>query len=156
METDFSSTLKEKQIDTPGVIVYYRTLMICADLFSHFSYEMGKSQYYPLSAPELSENRRFGMFHASTPQHSNDVIMGSLQDCHGTVRVVFASVAMGMGIYLHGVNTIIHYGAPNSNEDYFQASGRRGRSGDSAYSIVYWTLKDFQSGDLIAKRALLS
>ena len=57
------------------------------------------------------------MFHASTPQHSKDVIMGSLQDCHGTVSVVFASVAMGMGIYLHGVDTIIHYGAPSSSED---------------------------------------
>ena len=29
----------------------------------------------------------------------------SLQDCHGTVRVVFASVAVGMGIDLHGVDT---------------------------------------------------
>ena len=48
------------------------------------------------------------MFHASTPQHSKDVIMGSLQDCHGTVRVVFASVAMGMGIDIHGVDTTIH------------------------------------------------
>ena len=66
---------------------------------------MGKSQYYPPSAPELSENHLFGMFHASTPQHSKDVIMESLQDCHGTVRVVFASVAMGMGIDLHGVDT---------------------------------------------------
>ena len=100
--------------------------MICADLFSRFSYEMGKSQYYPPSAPELSENRLFGMFHASTPQHSKDVIMGRLQDCHGTDRVVFAGVAMGMGIDLHGVNTILHYGAPSSIEDYFQSSGRRG------------------------------
>ena len=73
---------------------------------------MGKNQYYPPSAPELSENHLFGMFHASTPQHSKDVIMRSLQDCHGTVRVVFASVAMGMGID-------------------FQASGRRGKSGFS-------------------------
>ena len=82
------------------------------DLFSRFSYEMGKSQYYPPSAPEMSENRLFGMFHASTPQHSKDVSMGSLQDCH--VRVVFASVAMGMGIDLHGVDAIIHYGTPIS------------------------------------------
>ena len=70
---------------------------------------MGKSQYYPPSAPELSENRLFGMFHASTPQHSKDVIMGSVQDYNGTVSVVFASV-----IDLHGVDTIIHYGAPSS------------------------------------------
>ena len=153
LETDFSeslSTLKEKQKDTLGV-VYCRTLMICADLFSRFSYEMGKSQYYP-SAPEQSENRLFGMFHASTPQHSKIVIMESLQDCHGTVRVVFASVAMGMGIHLHGVDTIIHYGAPSSIEDYFLASGRRGQSGDSAYSIVYRTPKDCQTGDWIAKK----
>ena len=123
LETDFSeslSTLKEKQKDTLRVVVYCRTLMICADLF--------KSQYYPPSAPELSENRLFGMIHASTPQHSKDVIMGSFQDCHGTVRIVFACVAMGMGIDLHGVDTIIHYGAPSSIEDYFQASGRRGKS----------------------------
>ena len=129
--------------------------MVCDDMFSHFSYEMVKSQYYPPSAPELSENHLFGMFHTSTPQHSKDVIMGSLQDCHGTVRVVFASVAMGMGIDLHGVDTIIHYGAPSSSEDYFQASGRRGQSGDSAYSIVYRTPKDCQTGDWIAKKKSL-
>ena len=113
----------------------------------------GKSQYYPPSAPELSENRLFGIFHISTPQHSKDVIMGSLQDSYGTVRVVFASVAMGMGIDLHGVDTIIHYGAPSSIEEYFQASGRRGQSGDSAYSIVYRTPKDCQTGDWIAKKS---
>ena len=157
LETDFSEslcTLKEKQKDTLRVVVYYRTLMICADLFfSRFSYEMEKSQYFPPSAPELSENHLFGMFHASTPQHSKDVIMGSLQNSYGTVRVVFASVAMGMGIDLHGVDTIIHYGGPSSIEDYFQASGRRGPSGDSAYSIVYRTPKDCQTGDWIAKKS---
>ena len=54
------------------------------------------------------------MFHASTPQHSKDLIMGSLQDCHGTVRVVFASVGMGMGINLHGVDRIIHCGSSSN------------------------------------------
>ena len=101
------STLKEKQKYTLRVVVYCRTLMICADLFSRFSYEMGKSQYYPPSAPELSENCLFGMFHA---QRSKDVIMGSLQDCRGTLSVVFASV-----IDLHGVDTIIHYGGTRSS-----------------------------------------
>ena len=42
LETDFSeslSTLKEKQKDTLRVVVYCRTLMICADQFSRFSGE---------------------------------------------------------------------------------------------------------------------
>ena len=62
---------------------------------------------------------------------------------------MFASVGMGMGIDLHGVDTI---SAPSSVEDYFQASGRRGQSGDSTYSIVYRTPKDCQTGDWIAKK----
>ena len=67
-----------------------------------------------------------GMFHARTPQHSKYVIIKSLLDPQGKMRVVFTSVAMEMGIDLQGVNTIIHYGAPSSIEDYFQASGRGG------------------------------
>lgn len=49
---------------------------------------------------------------------------------------------MGMGIDLQGVNSIYHYGAPSTINDYFQASGRGGRSGDSAQSIVFWTPND--------------
>ena len=123
---------------TPRVIVYCNSLMMCADLL--------RSQYYPPGTAELSDNRLFGMFHARTPQHSKYVIIKSLLDPQGKMRVVFASVAIGMGIDLQGVNTIIHYGAPSSIEDYFQASGRGGRRGgrrgDSAQSIVYWTPVD--------------
>ena len=58
------------------------------------------------------------------------------------MRVVFATIALGMGIDLKNVNTIIHYGAPRSLEDYFQESGRGGRSGEAAKSIIYWKPKD--------------
>ena len=77
------------------------------------------------------------MFHANTPQHK-DVILSNLSRPDGVVRVVFATVALGMGINLRDVNTIIHYGAPQSIEDYFQESGRGGRSSDPAWSVVYW------------------
>ena len=48
---------------------------------------------------------------------------------HGVVRIVFATIALGMGVNLLDVNTVIHYGAPRSIDDYFQESGRGGRSG---------------------------
>lgn len=51
-------------------------------------------------------------------------------------------MAMGMGVDLQGVDNIIHYGAPSSIEDYFQGSGRGGRSGNPSESIVYWTPTD--------------
>ena len=75
LETDFSeslSTLKEKQKDTLIVVVYCRTLRYVLICFPVSVMKWGKS------APELSENHLFGMFRASTPQHSRDVIMGRL------------------------------------------------------------------------------
>ena len=60
----------------------------------------------------------------------------------GVVRVVFATVALGMEVNLHSVNSIIHYGAPRSIDDYFQESGRGGRSGGNAQSTIYWRKPD--------------
>ena len=145
IDTDFADlvkTLEEKLIDTPRVIVYCQSLNTCSDLFAHFLYHLGVSSYYPPGATELSENRLFGMYHSCTPQHNKDVILESLRDPKGVVRVVFATVALGMGIDLKDVNTVIHYGAPRSLEDYFQESGRGGRSGYDAQSIVYWMPRD--------------
>ena len=81
---------------------------------------MGISQYYPPGVPELSVNRLSGMFHAKTPQRRKYNIIRSLQDPNRVVRVVFASVAIRMGVDLQGVKSILHYGAPSSIEDYFQ------------------------------------
>lgn len=150
LESDFSdllSTLREKVVETQRVIVYCRSLNMCSYLYAHFHYELGATSYYPPGSPQLSENRLFGMFHSSTPQHNKDVIAASLLDPRGVVRVVFATIALGMGVDLQGVNTIVHYGAPGSIEDYFQESGRGGRSGVDATSTVYWVAADCPKRD---------
>ena len=41
-----------------------------------------------------------------------------------------------------GLNTIYHYGAPRSIDDFVQESGRAGRSGEQAKSVVYWKPSD--------------
>jgi len=74
----------------------------------------------------VSENRMFGMFHSNTPQRNKDVILKSLTAPNGVVRIVFATVALGMGVNLLDTNTVIHYGASQSIDDYFQESGRGG------------------------------
>ena len=43
-----------------------------------------------------------------------------------------------MGVNMVGVNTIWHYAAPSILDDYLQESGRGGRSGNQAKSIIFW------------------
>lgn len=105
-------------------------------------YTLGDDSYYPTGAPKLAENCLFGMYHSGTADHNKDVIIKSMTDPNGVVRVVFATVALGMGVHLAALNTVIHYGAPRSLDNYFQECGRAGRSGEQAYSVIYWCPKD--------------
>ena len=70
------------------------------------------------------------------------VITREFLNPNGAVRVVFATIALGMGVDFKGVNNVIHYGAPSSIKDYYQESGRVGRSGVCARSTVYWMPSD--------------
>ena len=145
LDSDMKHLLKSLQDlknSAPRVIVYCRTLDMCANLYAHFHYELEEESYFPPGSDQVSDYRLFGMYHANTPEHNKDVIMKSLSKPDGVVRVVFATVALGMGVNMRDVNTIIHYGAPQSIEDYYQESGRGGRSGQSATSIVYWRPSD--------------
>ena len=138
----YLESMKQLRVKSPRIIIYCRSLNTCSELYAYFLYELGEKSYYPDGAEKISDNRIFGMFHAHTPEYNKEVILKSLSQEDGIVRIVFATVALGMGIDLKATNTIIHYGAPQSIDDYFQESGHGGRSGDPAESIVYWRPKD--------------
>ena len=91
--------------------------------------------YYPDGSEQISDNRLFEMFHSTTPQHKKNVIMRSLAIPDGLIREVFATITMGMGVNFSDISLVIHYGAPQSLDDYFHESGRCGRSGENVKCI---------------------
>ena len=101
VETDMNSIasqLKETTVEMPRMIIYCRSRNLCADLYQFFLHYLGETSYYLLGAPKLCINRLFGTYHANTPSHNKQVIMQSMENANGIVRVVFATVALGMGV----------------------------------------------------------
>lgn len=94
-------------IQAKRVIVYCQSLDMCANLYIHFVSTLGDQSYYPLGADEVSDNRLFGIFHAKTDNYNKEVIMKSLSDPNGVVRVVFATMALGMGVNFSGLTATI-------------------------------------------------
>ena len=114
-EEDFTlviNDLARNSVKAKRLVVYCRSLDVCANLYAHFHLTLDEHSYYPTGSPKLSDYRLFGMFHSKTPQHNKDVIIASLMKNDGVVRVVFATMALGMGIDCVGLTQTIHYGAP--------------------------------------------
>ena len=82
---------------------------MCADLYAHFLFELGDHSYHPPGTCKISNNCLFGIYHSRTNEHNKDVILTSLTECDGIVRVVFATIALGMGVHLIDFDTTVHY-----------------------------------------------
>ena len=83
ISTDFLpliSTLKEKAVLAPRVLVYCQTLDMCADLYAHFQYELGESSYYPSSSPHLSEHRIYMPAHLNTTRKLSSKVFRYLME----------------------------------------------------------------------------
>ena len=64
-------------------------------------------------------------------------LLGAFQPTDGTYRILFSTIAFGMGVDIPDVRTVIHYGPSGDIESYFQESGRAGRDGKESRAILY-------------------
>ena len=70
----------------------------------------------------------------------------------GEVQVAVATVAFGMGIDLAHVRYVLHWSLPKSVEGFYQESGRGGRDGSTAKSIVYYSKDDASKFKYLIKK----
>ena len=105
------------EIWKPLLIVSLTSVTICMD----------KDQYYPSTAQPLARNRLFSQYHTQYPEHvERNCIVEELLKETGTHRILFATIAFGLGIDCNNVKHVIHIGVPYTMEDYCQEAGRAG------------------------------
>ncbi|XP_044184760.1 Werner syndrome ATP-dependent helicase-like [Acropora millepora] len=115
--------LKSEKTAMGKTIVYCKSIKDCGRLFMFFKSQLGERGYYPEDSPRTSANLLFGMYHHSTLSKQKSIILNSFHEEQGTIRLVFATNALGMGVNFSNVRTIIHYGPPREMEDFVQQIG---------------------------------
>lgn len=90
------------------------------------------------------------MYSVSTTQAAKDKILPSFMDIDGSVQIVVATIAFGMGLDAPNIRQVIHWGPSDSTESYLQESGRAGRDRESATAILYYDKKDVSTVSTIS------
>jgi len=99
-------------------------------------------------------------YHAGMRDEDRAAVQDGFMD--GTVPVVVATIAFGMGVDKSGIRRVVHYNLPKSLENYAQESGRAGRDGAPAICDLLacagdlTVLENFVYGDTPSPAALRS
>ena len=129
--------LTEQHQDAPKTIIYCRRQKDSSIIFRHFIFELGDSAYLP-NMDKRSDHCLLGMYHANTLNKHKKRLMTELLKVNGVCRVVIATTALGMGINIPNVRYVIHYGPPREVDDFMQETGRGGKDGKEATSLLYY------------------
>ncbi len=98
--------LKESQEKTERTIVYCQTIKQCGILYATIKALLGE---YIFTGNE-SNNVVVEMLHSCTPAANKQNILESFQSENGTIRLLIATIAFGMGVDCRGVHRVIHFG----------------------------------------------
>lgn len=106
-------------------IIYVRNRKSCLNMSTQLQSLGFKATYYHggLSAKEKDKNMHLWMSEQA--------------------QVIVATNAFGMGIDKDNVKTVIHTQLPENIENYYQESGRAGRNGEKAFSVLLYNNSDY-------------
>ena len=133
--------LLEEKNEYPLTIVYV-PLRLCGFAYKFFEYVLGIEQYFPVGSLPIPSNRLFAQFHAPQTNQMKDKILKQLCSTCSIIRVVFATVAIGMGVDIPDIRQVIHVVPPCSMKAYFQETGRAGRDGKPSSACLFYNNRD--------------
>ncbi len=131
--------LRDETVNTVKTIIYCRTFKHCSEIYLHFLYRLGKQ------SSEL-DCRLFDMVHSKTSKEVKVHVLDSVMEPQALPRVVIATKVIGLGLDVN-CQRVVHYGPPNSMEDYVQQIGRAGRDGSQTHAVMLYSGKQLRNID---------
>lgn len=116
------------------IIIYVNSISACEGIYIWLHSTLCENAY----CEDVSiKNRLIEMYHASTDKESKARIMKSFRSPEGSVRVLIATVACGMGMDIPDIAVCVLWGLPPSMMQLWQEIGRCGRDGRDSLAVCF-------------------
>lgn len=144
LETSFQwliDDLKSKKRKAEKVLIFCRKRAHLRELYETFHETLRTNSYVLPTGQELKDDRTrlFAMYHKKTHPLVKETVEREFCKLDGSVRVVFCTIAFGMGVNVEGAYIALHFGPSSCLDDYLQEVGRIGRSSDKQSHAVLLT-----------------
>ena len=126
IEDNFAPLVEEvrrQRLTMDKTIIFCRTYDDSSHIYLFLRSRLGPEGVDPIGVPNLAEFRLVDMFTGCTHPFVKDAILKNYSNPNGTLRIVVATVAFGMGLDCPNVRRVIHWGASNDIEAYMQGTG---------------------------------
>ena len=144
--------IEKHKEETPQTIIFCKTFSDIANVVSFLLMNLRGDAFVEKDGKKLP---LLGVYHAKTWDTQKKRTEEDFKE-NGIQRVVVATCALGMGINFQKVQYVVHFGPPHSVTEIIQQSGRAGRSGQQAFSIVYATNRQLSQCDKDVKDVVKS
>ena len=125
----------------PVTVVYVNNLESLGYCYQYIENLLQEDAYNPRTE-KSPENRIFAQYHKDYTTRMKDHIVKELRKPTPKLRLIFATVALGMGLDSPSIISIIHFRPPTTLEKYLQEMGRAGRNGQSANACMFYNMSD--------------
>lgn len=126
----------------PRIIIFCKRYLECARMYSLFRYYLADGFTEPPKSPDLAKNRIVDMYCKCTEASVKESIIQNFCDPKGSVRVIIATIAFGMGLDCPDVRQTVLWGAPSDMEAMIQQTGRAGRDGLLSCALLLHCKRD--------------
>jgi superfamily II DNA helicase RecQ len=90
-----------------------------------------------------SEGFQTAVFHGGLEEKEKTLLLQNFRT--GVIKVVAATIALGMGLDFENLDCVIHMNMPKSVESYVQEIGRAGRRGKRAFCHMFLSKQDYMT-----------